>query len=354
MKRLIFILVLLLLAGTVLLRYTHTVQEKPETPVPETESHAVEPEPAEPEHEIPTKEPTQPPELNQEADRSQSALQTGAEPDTQESPPSATQSPGPVAALQPDRGRRESVYNEETYQMVTDIVYLIRNQGGEAEERIRGLVSDLKAADPELGARWEGITDYWFTVSRDFTIHSGVLPDGLAQDDSLAIVVLGFQLLYDGEMAPELIGRCETALASARKYPNAWIIVTGGGTAAGNHEATEAGVMAEWFISHGIARDRIIVEEQSLTTDQNATYTCAILTEQYPGIRELAIVSSDYHVALGSMLFTEAALLHAYENRCDVPYQVVSNAGYATAGNPIYSNPMHFSSDIWIMADPRY
>ena len=85
MKRLIFILVLLLLAGTVLLRYTHTVQEKPETPVPETESHAVEPEPAEPEHEIPTKEPTQPPELNQEADRSQSALQTGAEPDTQES-----------------------------------------------------------------------------------------------------------------------------------------------------------------------------------------------------------------------------------------------------------------------------
>ena len=69
MKRLIFILVLLLLAGTVLLRYTHTVQEKPETPVTETESHAVEPEPVEPEQEVPAEEPTQPPELNQEADQ---------------------------------------------------------------------------------------------------------------------------------------------------------------------------------------------------------------------------------------------------------------------------------------------
>ena len=112
--------------------------------------------------------------------------------------------------------------------------------------------------------------------------------------------------------------------------------------------------MAEWFVDHGIAQDRIIVEKDSLTTDQNATYSCAILTASYPQITELAIVSSDYHVALGSMLFTEAALLHAFENHCVAPYRVVSNAGFATAGNPIYSNPMHFASDIWVMADPSY
>ena len=112
--------------------------------------------------------------------------------------------------------------------------------------------------------------------------------------------------------------------------------------------------MAEWFISHGIAQNRIIVEKNSLTTDQNATFSCAILAEQYPQIRELAIVSSDYHVGMGCMLFTEAALLYAFEHDSEVPYQVVSNAGFATTGNPLYSNPMHFAPDIWRMADPQY
>ena len=80
----------------------------------------------------------------------------------------------------------------------------------------------------------------------------------------------------------------------------------------------------------------------------------AILAEQYPRIRQLAMVSSDYHVALGSMLFTEAALLYAYEHDCAMPYEVVSNAGFATSGNPVYSNPRMFPSDMWILADPHY
>ena len=66
------------------------------------------------------------------------------------------------------------------------------------------------------------------------------------------------------------------------------------------------------------------------------------------------MVSSDYHVALGSMLFTEAALLYAYEHDCAVPYEVVSNVGFATSGNPVYSNPRMFPSDMWILADPHY
>ena len=185
-------------------------------------------------------------------------------------------------------------------------------------------------------------------------MNPGRLPDGLPEDDSLGIVVLGFQLLSSGEMAPELVGRCETALACAAQYPNAYLIVTGGGTASGNRSATEADVMAAWLEEHGIGKAKIIIENRSLTTDQNASNTCSILAEQYPEIRSLAMVSSDYHVALGSMLFTEAAQIYAYEHDCEVPYQVISNAGYATSGNPIYSNPRMFPSDMWILADPHY
>ena len=251
-------------------------------------------------------------------------------------------------------GRESKQYDEHTYQLVTDIIYTMRNRGEEEEPSIRALLQELKETDPALGTMWEGIADYWFYVCRDFTVNPGRLPDGLPEDDSLGIVILGFQLMGDGEMAPELIGRCETALACAAQYPNAYLIVTGGGTASGNRSATEADVMAAWLEEHGIERAKIIIENRSLTTDQNASNTCSILAEQHPGIRSLAMVSSDYHVALGSMLFTEAALLYAYEHDCEVPYQVVSNAGYATSGNPIYSNPRMFPSDMWILADPHY
>ena len=245
-------------------------------------------------------------------------------------------------------------YDEQTYQLVTDIIFTLRNQGEDGEASVRSLLKELEEADPALGKLWTGIVDYWFYVSRDLVINTGTVPDGLPEDDSLGIVVLGFQLLYDGGMTPELIGRCETALAGARRYPEARIVVTGGGTAAGNREATEAGVMADWFAEHGIPRDRIVVENKSLTTDQNAAFACRILAEQYPGIQALMIVTSDYHVALGSMLFTEAALLYACEHECPAPYQVVSNSAFATSGNPIYSNPRRFTSDVWILADPKY
>ena len=250
-------------------------------------------------------------------------------------------------------GRESKTYNEHTYQLVTDIIYTMRNRGEEEEPSIRALLEELKAADPALGTMWEGIADYWFYVCRDFTVNPGRLPDGLPEDDSLGIVVLGFQLLSSGEMAPELVGRCETALSCAAQYPNAYLIVTGGGTASGNRSATEADVMAAWLEEHGIGKAKIIIENRSLTTDQNASNTCSILAEQHPEIRSLAMVSSDYHVALGSMLFTEAALLYAYEHDCAAPYEVVSNAGFATSGNPVYSNPRMFPSDMWILADPH-
>ena len=249
---------------------------------------------------------------------------------------------------------RKAIYNEQTYQLVTDMVYTRRHLGSAGEETISTLLDDLKAADPDLGNLWAGIMDYWGYVSDGLTIYPDTLPDGLPEDNSLCIAVLGFQLMYDGEMTPELIGRCETALTCVKKYPNAYLLVTGGGTAYGNRTATEADVMAEWFLEKGVAAEQIIIENRSLTTDQNATYSCRILAESYPEIKNIAVVSSDYHVALGSMLFTEAALIYAYEHRCSEPYQVISNAGFRTAGNETYSNPANFGSDIWVMADPTY
>ena len=369
---LVFLFLLLLLAGVLLLRYrapdpVAVQQTSSELPSAGTEAAEARPSdeagrgqnmPAATTPTVPAAMPAAGAALPADAARDfDGAGQTDPQPDLSPRPdpgPSPSASVAAQPAGEPTQDRPDKAYDEHTYQLVTDIIYTMRNRGEEEEPSIRALLAELKEADPDLGAMWEGIADYWFDVCRDFTVNAGQLPDGLPQDDSLGIVVLGFQLLSDGQMAPELIGRLETALACAAQYPNARLIVTGGGTASGNRSATEADVMASWLEEHGIEKTRIIVENRSLTTDQNASNTCAILAGQYPQIRQLAIVSSDYHVALGSMLFAEAALLYAYEHDCAVPYEVVSNAGFATSGNPVYSNPRMFPSDMWILADPHY
>ena len=128
-------------------------------------------------------------------------------------------------------------------------------------------------------------------------------------------------------MKDELIERLKVAKASAEKYPHALIVCTGGGTAAENPDVTEAGRMADWLIANGIDAQRVIVEDQSLTTAQNAIFTWKILTEQYPQVKQLAIVSSDYHIATGTLLFNAEAILQAEDAGKEI-MPVVSNAAW--------------------------
>ena len=199
--------------------------------------------------------------------------------------------------------------------------------GSEAEEKIVELLEELYAVDAVSGAKWESILRLWKTVNADPEIHENVLPDGLPETDELCMIVLGFQLNPDGSMKDELVERLTVAKASAEKYPNALIVCTGGGTASGNPEATEAGEMAKWLTGNGVDPQRVIVEDRSLTTAQNAIYTYWILTEQYPQVKQLAIVSSDYHIATGMLLFGAEATLQAEEAGKET-MTVVSNAAW--------------------------
>ena len=185
-------------------------------------------------------------------------------------------------------------------------------------ERDGQALEALTAADPALGERWTRIMDLW---EAPVTVNAS-LPEGLPEDDSLCLVTLGFQLNPDGTMRDELIERLKTLLAAARQYPRAIIVCTGGGTAAEAPEATEAGRMAEWLAENGVDAARILVEDQSVTTAQNAIFTFDLLEEKQPQVRQLAIVSSDYHIATGALLFGAEAILR------DSPVRVVSNAGW--------------------------
>ena len=197
--------------------------------------------------------------------------------------------------------------------VIEEMVVYYGSYGSEADSRIDLLLHELESIDSEVATKWMRIMNLWRSVQTELPVTLNVLPDGLLETDELCLVVLGFQLNPDGSMREELIERLRVALACAEKYPNAWIACTGGGTAAEDPTATEAGRMAEWLIDNGIVPERVIVENQSLTTAQNAIYTFDILEQRYPQVSQLAIISSDYHIATGTLLFGAEAILRAEE-----------------------------------------
>ena len=84
--------------------------------------------------------------------------------------------------------------------------------------------------------------------------------------------------------------------------------------------------------------------------DLIAVNTCAILTARYPQIRQIVVITSDYHMPLGCMLFDEASLLHAWKTGGDAPYTVVPGPSWATSGSAEYSGHRNIMSYVWIMA----
>ncbi len=222
-------------------------------------------------------------------------------------------------------GQKKEIRDRQ--EIIEEMVIDYGSYGSEADERIGSLIKELRSVDADAADRWESILSLWKTANTDLRINDGVLPDGLPDTDELCIVALGFQLNPDGSMRDELIERLKVVLSSAEKYPYALIVCTGGGTAAENESATEAGKMAEWLIENGITPERVIVEDQSVTTAQNAIYTCDILAESYPKVNQLAIVSSDYHIATGTLLFEAESILRA-EKAGAQTMRVASNAAW--------------------------
>ncbi len=217
-----------------------------------------------------------------------------------------------LAAVFPAMAQEET--NDAVQQLVERTVVCYAADAKRDDEAL----AKMAEIDPAVGEKWTKVMDLW---QAPVTVNAE-LPDGLPEDDSLCLVALGFQLNANGTMRDELVQRLKTVLAASRKYPNALIACTGGGTAARDPSVTEAGRMTEWLEAQGVEASRLIREDQSLTTAQNAVYTLEILREQYPQVKKIAIISSDYHIATGVLLFGAQAILQ------DSGIEVVSNAAW--------------------------
>lgn len=89
----------------------------------------------------------------------------------------------------------------------------------------------------------------------------------------------------------------------ARRYPEARIIFSGG-TDPSTPGPSEAAIVKQYFISFGIAPERILIEEHSQTTEQNARFTAGLI-HPTPEARFL-LVTSSYHMPRAVGAFRKA------------------------------------------------
>ncbi|MBR5804722.1 MAG: YdcF family protein [Clostridia bacterium] len=226
------------------------------------------------------------------------------------------------------------VYSSPTPEMTVPADELIYSmavryaRGGEEEKTLRGEdLRLLREIDPLAADQWESILAF-YDAARESETHYGVLPDGLDGTDALCIVIMGYQLNKNGSMKPELTERLEVALNCAEKYPHALLLCCGGGTAENNSKVTEADRMTDWLVGKGVDPGRIITENRSMSTAENAKYICREL-KNYPQVREIAIVSSDYHILRASVLVQARSILELRSSD-DEPLRIVSNAACRT------------------------
>lgn len=200
---------------------------------------------------------------------------------------------------------------------------------------------NLESESTVQGAMWRQIMSDWDRLNHSGFPYSRSLTDDLPQDDSLCIVVFGYGLNPDGSMKPELYDRLNVALQAARQYPNAYIAVTGGET---SHVKgiSEAAVMAIWLMNNDIPESRIILEKQSLSTTENAQNICALLNQKYPRVRQLAVVTSDYHIALAATTL-QTACTYSAAMQGGREMSVVAGASCATS-TPVSSS---LSTQAW-------
>ncbi len=102
-------------------------------------------------------------------------------------------------------------------------------------------------------------------------------------------IVLGLAL-ENGEPAPDLLARLDTAREYMNKYPEARLILTGGN--ADESGRTEAAVMRDILTERGVPSDRLILEDQAKTTKENFGNIAGIVSAGEP----VVMISSDYHM----------------------------------------------------------
>ena len=195
--------------------------------------------------------------------------------------------------------------------LVLDLVRAYENPADDSGKTIEADLETIRSFRQEDYAVALDLTETWREVylDPDYRLFlygkddPAVLKEyGVLNSPSQAIVILGFAL-SDGEMPPELVGRCDAAAELAKAFPEAILVCSGGATGKNNPDKhTEAGLMKKYLTEAcGIDASRIYTDEEARTTVENVRKTFSILEAQ--GVHTMTIVTSQYHQKRSQALY---------------------------------------------------
>ncbi|MBE3638284.1 YdcF family protein [Mangrovicoccus algicola] len=109
-------------------------------------------------------------------------------------------------------------------------------------------------------------------------------------DGRTAIVILGAAVWPGGRASPALARRIARGADLARQYPQAAVIGSGG---LGRDAPAEAHVIRRDLVAAGIDPARILCEDRSTSTLENALFTARLMRAH--GLDRVLVVTDSYH-----------------------------------------------------------
>lgn len=118
-----------------------------------------------------------------------------------------------------------------------------------------------------------------------------------------AAIVLGSPPRPDGTPSAAQRRRVRTAIVLAQSGRVGHLLMTGGPVV---HPVPEAVTMGELAIEHGLAAERLVIEDRAVNTIDNARLSAEIVATR--GWRRLALVTDAYHLPRALYVFRRAGL----------------------------------------------
>ena len=114
-----------------------------------------------------------------------------------------------------------------------------------------------------------------------------------SKQDAPYVVVLG-AAVYGTDPSITLQHRLEGAARYLDANPQAKAVVSGG--QGEGEDISEAECMRRYLVEHGIAADRILLEDRSTSTKENLAFSKAVIEADGGDASRIAIISSAYHL----------------------------------------------------------
>ncbi|MBQ3149974.1 MAG: YdcF family protein [Clostridia bacterium] len=118
------------------------------------------------------------------------------------------------------------------------------------------------------------------------------------------LLILGCGVIGADTPSPNLVRRMESAVDYLKENKTCFIVPCGGCFREGQKKS-EAAIIADYMISHGIDENRILLEDKSTTTFENFLFAKEIIKTHSAGNsdnKKIAFLSSDFHLYRASKI----------------------------------------------------